>query len=109
MKLVSWIGDSRKSVKEFADEARQQAGYEIDRVQRGLEPSDWKPMPSIGIGAKEIRIHTAGEYRVIYVAKFAEAVYVLHAFAKKTRRTPKTEIELAAKRFRELVAERKKS
>ena len=76
-------------------------------VKKGLEPSDWKPITVVGSGVKEIRIHTENEYRVMYVAKFAEAVYVLHAFGKKTQQTSKKDIELASQRYRELVNERK--
>ena len=79
----------------FPTEARREAGHQLYQVQLGLEPSDWKPMPSIGPGVVEIRVHATGEYRVLYVARFAEGVYVLHAFEKRTRQTPKSEIELA--------------
>lgn len=75
----------------------------------GFEPSDWKPMPSVGGGVKEIRVHTGIEYRVLYVTKFQETVFVLHAFDKKTRKTPKGDIELARKRFGELMARRVKT
>ena len=78
------------------------------RVQSGREPTDWKPMPSVGVGAKEIRVREAsGAWRVIYVAKFEEAVYVLHAFQKKTQRTAKQDIDLAAERYRALARQRK--
>ena len=76
------------------------------RVQQGLEPNDWKPMPSVGPGVREIRIHTGLEHRVFYVTKFTEGVYVLHAFEKRTRKTPKRELELARDRFRGLVTKR---
>lgn len=107
MKPVIWIGDSRQAVKDFSQIARQRAGRQIARVQDGLEPENWKPMPSIGLGVNEIRISEGGAFRVIYVAKFAEAVYVLHAFQKKAQRTPKPDIELARERFRALVNQRK--
>lgn len=75
----------------------------MDRVQRGLEPSDWKPMQSIGAGVREIRVkERSGAFRVIYIAVLADAVYVLNAFQKKSQRTPKREIELAADRLRVL-------
>ena len=67
--------------------ARRAAGYQLERVQSGLEPADWRPMKGIGAGVCEIRIHGAVEHRVLYVATFPEAVYVLHAFEKKSRRT----------------------
>lgn len=109
MKPVAWIGDTRQAVKNFPLVARQRIGRQLSRVQDGLEPEDWKPMPSIGIGVKEIRVRENGAYRLIYVAKFSEAIYVLHAFEKKTRSTPKPDIELARTRFRALVNDRKKS
>jgi phage-related protein len=83
--------------------ARRSAGYQLDRIQRGLEPDDWRPMQAVGRGAREIRIRDrAGAFRVIYLATFADRVVVLHAFQKKTRRTAKHELDLAARRFREL-------
>lgn len=82
------------------------AGFQIWRVQRGLEPNDWKPMPSVGLGVQEIRIRTGAEHRVLYVARFAEAIYVLHAFEKRTRRTPKDSLDLAGQRLRALINRR---
>ena len=85
------------------------AGFQLDRVERGLEPQDWKVMPAVGTGVREIRIRDeSGAFRVFYVAKFEEAVYVLHCFQKKTQATPKRDIDLAEKRFRELLQERRK-
>ncbi len=104
---IIWMGDSRKVLREFPDLARQRAGRELARVQEGLEPDDRKPMPSIGLGVFEIRVHVEGAFRVICVAKFAEGIYVLHAFQKKARKTPKAEIELARKRYRAMLNERK--
>jgi len=106
-KPIIWIGDSRKAVREFPDLARQRAGRELARVQEGLEPDDRKPMPSIGLGVFEIRVHIEGAFRVIYVAKFAEGIYVLHAFQKKAQKTPKAEVELARKRYRAMLNERR--
>ena len=88
--------------------ARQDAGYQLDRVQRGLQPDDFKPMPTIGRGVEEIRIRDdAGNFRVIYTARFADAVLVLHAFQKKTQRTSQRDIEMAKARFREMMKDRK--
>jgi len=81
---------------------RRSAGFELAQVQQGLAPSDWKPMASVGQGVKEIRIHVLGEWRVLYVAKFDDAVYVLHAFHKKTQKTLQSDIELARKRYQRL-------
>lgn len=107
MKRVEWLGDSLERVREFPEIARRETGYQLERVQAGKEPADWKPMPSIGLGVNEIRVRLSGAFRLIYVAKFQEAVYVLHAFEKKSRKTNRTDIELARNRFRTLVQERK--
>ena len=107
MKPVTFLGDSREALRAFPRDARQNAGYQIDRVQRGLQPDDFKPMPTVGMGAEEIRVRVrAGAYRVIYIARRPEAVYVLHAFQKKTRKTPVKDIETAAQRLRGLLKER---
>lgn len=107
LKPVRWLGDSLNRVRDFAEAARRQAGTELRHVQQGETPSDWRPMATVGPGVNEIRIHAGGQHRVLYVAKFAEAVYVLHAFQKKAQKTPKADIELAAKRYRQLMAERR--
>ena len=99
MKPLEFVGSSLDDLKEFPAEARRAAGFELSFVQRGLEPSDWKPMKEVGAGAREIRIHVLGEWRMLYVAKFAESVYVLHAFQKKTQKTRKEDIELARTRY----------
>jgi phage-related protein len=102
-KPVVWLGSSRSDVRAFPDEARQEAGYQLRRIQRGLTPTDWRPMSIVGPGVVEIRIHTTEEYRVFYVAKFVEAVYVLHAFSKHDQRTPRREIERAQRRYAQLA------
>ena len=101
MKPLIWLGSSLDNVRQFSSKARQVVGYQLYKVQNGLEPSDWKPMPSIGAGVREIRVHAEKEYRVIYVGQFQEAVYVLHAFVKKAQQTRKVDLELATRRFRE--------
>jgi phage-related protein len=104
MKPIRFIGDALRALKSFPDEARQDAGYQLDKVQRGVQPDDFKPMPSIGQGVEEIRVRDAsGIYRVIYTARRADAVYVLHAFQKKTQTTSKQHIELARQRFNDLM------
>ena len=106
-KPIQFLGSSLDDLRAFPLEAKCEAGYQLDRVQQGLDPDDWKPMKAMGAGVKEIRIRDAsGAFRVIYVAKFAEAVYVLHCFQKKTQATSKTDVDLAAKRYRALVQER---
>ncbi len=103
MKAIGFIGRALDDLRAFPAEARRAAGYQLDRVQRGLEPDDWKPMASIGPGVREIRVREdSGAFRVIYVATFGDAVYVLHAFQKKTQQTAKRDIDLASARLREL-------
>ena len=104
MKPIRFLGDSLKRLREFPDDARQDAGYQLDKVQRGQQPDDFKPMPSLGQGVEEIRVaDDSGSYRVIYVARRAEAVYVLHAFRKKTQTTAWQDIETAKKRLAQLL------
>lgn len=85
------------------------AGFELRRIQQGLQPTDWKPMVSAGAGVEEVRVHTAKEHRVIYIARFEEGVYVLHAFEKRSRKTPAREIEVARTRLREVLAMRRRA
>jgi phage-related protein len=112
-KPLRWVGAARKEVQALPDEARTVAGRDLRRVQRGKVPMDWKPMERVGPGASEIRVRTSEggtvQHRVIYVAKFPEAVYVLHAFEKKTRRTPPQHLRLAAARYRQMLQERPQS
>ena len=97
------MGDSLNRVRVLAKPIRQQVGYELELVQHDLEPSDWKPMPVVGPGVHEIRIHVEGEHRLFYLARLRHAIYVLHVFRKKTRKTAKSDIELAQKRLREAL------
>ena len=105
-KPLSWLGSSLENVRAFSEDARRAAGYQLGRVQQGLMPSDWKPMTTVGSGVVEIRVHTKIEHRVFYLATFEEAVYVLHAFEKRTRQTPPGDIELARKRLADLIRRR---
>ncbi len=107
MKRLVWLGDSLERLREFPEDARRETGYQLERVQAGFMPADWKPMPSVGLGVNEVRVRVGGAFRAIYVAKFAEAVYVLHAFQKKTRKTATADVALARGRFGMLVKERK--
>ena len=102
-----WRGSSYKDLLSFPDEARREAGYQLGFIQLGFEPSDWKPMSSIGLGVKEIRIHVKGEFRVLYIAKYKEMIYVLHAFQKKSQKTPNRDMDIAKTRLRELQQESK--
>ncbi len=104
MKLLRFLGDSLKCLREFPEDARHDVGYQLDKVQRGEQPDDFRPMPAIGKGVEEIRVwDDTGTYRVIYTARLADAVYVLHAFQKKTQVTAKRDVELARRRFTELM------
>lgn len=98
-KPVAWVGDSLARLRTAPADIRSNAGYQIDLVQRGETPSDFRPMPDVGLGAMEIRVHGEKEFRVFYVARFEEAVYVLHCFVKKTRSTRKSDIDLARRRY----------
>ena len=105
-KPIEFRGSAREDLRDFPQAARREAGFQLDRVQCGLEPENWKPMSTIGAGVREIRIADAGSaFRVMYVAKFASALYVLHCFQKKTQRTRESDVELAARRHRELLRE----
>ncbi|MFN7009613.1 MAG: type II toxin-antitoxin system RelE/ParE family toxin [Allorhizobium sp.] len=107
MKALGFRGTALDDLRGFPETARREAGYQLDRVQNGLDPSDWKPMSGIGTGVQEIRIRDeTGAFRVIYVARFAEAVYVLHCFQKKTQKTSRADITLAERRYRDLLKER---
>jgi len=104
MKRVTFVGDALDAIREFPASARSEAGYQLGRVQRGLDPDDWKPMVSIGSGVREIRVRDeAGAFRVIYLATLADAVYVLHAFQKKTQQTAQRDIDLARRRLRQII------
>lgn len=91
-------------IRAFPDTARREAGHQLDRLQRGLNPTDWKAMPSVGRGAREVRIQADGQFRVIYIATLKDRIAVLHAFRKKTHKTRKQDIEQARKALTELLA-----
>lgn len=104
MKTLRFLGDSLKCLRNFPEDARHDAGYQLDKVQRGEQPADFKPMPSIGKGVEELRVwDDSGTYRIVYAARLVDAVYVLHAFQKKTQATSKRDVELAKKRYTELT------
>ena len=102
MKPLKFVGSSLDDLRSFPAEAKRPAGFELYAIQRGLDPSDWKPMKTVGAGVREIRIRGLGEWRVLYVAKFEDAVYVLHAFQKKTQKTRQNDIDLARRRYKQL-------
>jgi phage-related protein len=103
---VEFRGSALSDLRAFPMAARREAGHQIDQVQHDREPDDWKPMNTVGPGVREIRIRDDdGAFRVIYVAKFSDAIYVLHCFQKKTQKTRQADIDLAAQRYKELVKE----
>jgi phage-related protein len=105
-KPVEFRGSALDDLRAFPAAARREAGYQLDQVQRGREPDDRKPMNTVGRGVQEIRIRDAtGAFRVMYVAKFDDAVHVLHCFQKKTQKTSKADLNLAAQRYRDLLKE----
>jgi phage-related protein len=105
-KSIAFVGDSLARLRDFPEDARRDAGRELVRVQEGRDPIDWKPMPSIGKGVREIRVSDRpGEFRIIYVASVGNTIYVLHAFHKKTQKTTKRDIDLAQLRFRQIAKE----
>ncbi len=106
MKQLLWIGNSYKALTAFPKAVKQAAGFQLHLIQQGKDPDDWKPMPSIGAGVREVRVHVNREHRIIYLAKFEESVYILHAFQKKTQKTAKKDLDIAKDRFREVIQHR---
>lgn len=103
MKAVEFLGCSLDDLRAFPSGARRVCGYQIEKVQLGREPDDWKPMGGVGPGVREIRVRSDdGAYRVMVVASFADAVYVLHCFQKKSQKTAKSDLDLARNRLRKL-------
>jgi phage-related protein len=105
-KPIEWVGAVKKDLMDFPDNARRQAGFELRSIQQGDLPSDFKPMSTVGKGVEEIRIRTDDAYRIFYVARFEEAVYVLHAFQKKTQKTSSSDIELGQQRYKQMLQQR---
>lgn len=107
-KEIRWVGSTYDDLLEFPDDARREAGFQLGKVQAGLDPDDWKPFDDVGSGIREIRIKDShGIFRVMYVAKFEEAIYVLHCFQKKSEATAKKDKDIAETRYRAIVQGRK--
>ncbi len=104
LKPVVWLGSSLKAVQEFPSVSKRQIGLQLALVQSGEMPSDWKPLRGIGSGVYEIRVHGSGEFRVVYVAKFAQAIFVLHAFGKKSRKAATVDVRTVQLRYSQLLA-----
>ncbi len=105
-KPIEWVGSAKKDLIDFPNDARRQVGFELRSIQQGDLPSDFKPMSIVGKGVEEIRIQTDDAYRIFYVARFEEAVYVLHAFQKKTQKTSRSDIELGQQRYKQMLQQR---
>ena len=102
-KPLIWLGSSRGDIRAFPALVRRLLGFQLRRIQQGLEPDDWKPMQTVGPGVREIRVHLAGAHRVFYLATRADAIYVLHAFEKKTQKTSATDLRTGRERFRAIA------
>ena len=105
-KPLIWMGSSKAALLAFPDVARREAGYDLWFVQTGKAPRSWRPMPEVGEGVVELRVHSGTEHRVFYVAKFNEGIYVLHAFGKRSRTTSQHDLAIGRRRYREAVARR---
>ena len=106
IKPLVFCASSLKDLRAFPPQAKSEAGFQLDQVQHGRDPDDWKPMASVGAGVKEIRVRDEnGIFRVMYIAKFADAIYVLHCFQKKTQQTSQRDIDLAKARYQDLLKE----
>ena len=106
MKQVIWMGSSREDLRAFPREARREIGYQLEHVQEGVEPDDWRPMSAVGSGVREIRVQeSSGAFRCIYLAKRQEGIYVLHCFQKKTQKTSRQDLDLAERRFKAIQVE----
>lgn len=107
MKPITFLGRSLESIRGFPEGARRAVGFQLDLVQRGIDPDDWKPMATIGRGVREVRVRSVhGAFRVVYIAVYAEAVYVLHAFRKKAQATSRLDVEIARDRYGVLIRSR---
>ena len=108
MKPVHFVGTSREDLRDLPEDAKETAGYQLFKIQQRKEPDDWKPLPTVGTGVREMRIwEESGTYRILYLAKFEEAVYVLHVFEKRSQKTPKEVIQLAKSRYTDVLKWRK--
>ena len=104
MKPIHFVGTSREDIRDLPDSAQESAGFQLFKVQQGKEADDWKPMPTVGSGVREIRVRDeSGAYRVFYVAKFEEAVYVLHVFEKRSQKTARADVALGQSRYADLL------
>ena len=103
-KPMYWIGSSLDDLKEFPADVKKHFGFELHAIQHGTEPAQWKPIPNWGTGVIELKYKdSSGAYRVVYVAKFRHAIYILHSFQKKTQQTAKPDVEIIKARYKEIA------
>lgn len=104
-KPIFWEGSAYRDLLGFCAKVRRMAGFQLGKLRAGQEPDDWKPLEEIGQGVEEIRLRDAsGIYRLIYIARFDEAIYVLHCFQKKTQKTRQRDKMIAQARYRAIAA-----
>lgn len=104
-KEIRWVGTAYEDLLAFPEGARKEAGFQLGKLQAGLEPSDWKPFGSAGVGVKEIRIKDiTGIYRIMYVVKFEEAIYILHCFQKTSQATSQKDKAITSARYRAIIS-----
>ncbi|GAA4807911.1 type II toxin-antitoxin system RelE/ParE family toxin [Tomitella cavernea] len=109
-KPIRWVGSALEDLRDLTTEAQDDLGYQLGRVQLGLDPDDWKPMKQVGARCREIRVRTAnGAFRAFYLARFEQAIYVLHCFQKKTQRTAQSDIDLGRRRYAAAAAHAKET
>ena len=108
MKPIEFCGQSLEAIRCFPVAAKRECGHQLEKVQRGLDPNDWKPVSQVGPGVREIRVQDRGQFRVIYVAKFEDAIYVLHAFQKKAQQIRKTDMDSARREYQSVLRSFKK-
>jgi phage-related protein len=102
-KAIIFVGEALEELKTFPESARKEAGVQLYRVQLGMNPADWKPMTTIGTGVREIRIRDSrGAFRVIYVVRRQDVIYVLHCFQKKSQKTDRRDLSVAIQRLKEI-------
>ena len=107
LRPIEWLGDSRERLRDWPKAARYRAGVELRLVQSGANPTDWKPFATVGPGVVEVRISAGGQFRIFLVARFDDAVFVLHSFSKKSQKTSQQDVDLARKRYSELKESRR--
>ena len=105
-KNIFWVGSSMRAFQAIPERARLRFSYDLERVQDGSHPSSWRPMSTVGAGVVEMRVSADGAFRLLYVAKYPEGIYVLHVFLKKSRKTSMLDHEVARARLKAVLRAR---